>query len=350
MICTGNKVDIGGIDLIPNDHEVDSDNDERNNLDVARYATPGYNVQRVECIDEVNSSHELLLEFKIKNTNKTPLRKRSKTGRAASSPPLSNTKRILKKAGLSKKPVKFAPHSKDNLIITQRLNILEEALCKVESNYANEAAKVLSTEQAIKSMISSKFMELVRDLKDLTSTNFKNLINGEMKSMRDEYELQIKTLKSLNESLKGSLASVNDRCNNLEKRVKDLKVDNCELSNKLKNSEFKVKSNEAEIEINKGNCLKTLEIVDGIRDEIYKQERVKQSEEIREVVNKISEISEKSMEVTNNNSKNDNNKISAGSQELNKKFWDIVCLMDLNRQHLEAHRLFPGKYSFIFSV
>ena len=49
------------------------------------------------------------------------------------------------------------------------------------------------------------------------------------------------------------------------------------------------------------------------------------------------------MEVTDVNSKNDDNEISAGSQELNKKFWDIVCLMDSNRQHLEAHRLFPGK-------
>ena len=39
----------------------------------------------------------------------------------------------------------------------------------------------------------------------------------------------------------------------------------------------------------------------------------------------------------------DDNEISAGSQELNKKFWDIVCLMDSNRQHLESHRLFPGK-------
>ena len=70
-------------------------------------------------------------------------------------------------------------------------------------------------------------MELVRDLKDQHKHQL-NVINGEMKSMREEYELQIKTLKSLNESLKGSLASVNDRCNNLEKRVKDLKVDNCD--------------------------------------------------------------------------------------------------------------------------
>ena len=81
-------------------------------------------------------------------------------------------------------------------------------------------------------------MELVRDLKDQHKHQL-NLINSEMKSMREEYELQIKTLKSLNESFKGSLASVNDRCTNLEKRVKDLKVDNCELSNKLKTSEFK---------------------------------------------------------------------------------------------------------------
>ena len=107
-----------------------------NNLDVARCATPGYNVQSVECLDEVNSSDESLLEFKIKNTNKTPLRKRSKTGRAASSPQSSDKKKVLKKAGRSKKPVKFALQSKDNLIITQRLNNLEDALCKVESNYA----------------------------------------------------------------------------------------------------------------------------------------------------------------------------------------------------------------------
>ena len=138
-------------------------------------------------------------------------------------------------------------------------------MCKVASNYANEATKVLSTEQAIESMISSKFMELVRDLKDQHKHQL-NLINGEMKSMREEHEPQIKTLKSLNESLKESLASVNDRCNNLEKRVKDLKVDNCELSNKLKSSEF----NKAEIEINKGNCSRRLEIVDRIRDEIDK--------------------------------------------------------------------------------
>ena len=49
------------------------------------------------------------------------------------------------------------------------------------------------------------------------------------------------------------------------------------------------------------------------------------------------------MEVIDDNSKNDDNEISAGSQELNKKFSDIVCLMDSNRQHLEAHRFFPGK-------
>ena len=202
----------------------------------------------LKCLDEVNSSDESLLEFRIKNTNKTSLRKGSKTGRAASSPQSSNKKKVLKKAGLSKKPVKFAPQSKDNFIITQRLNNLEEALCKVESNYANEAAKVLSTEQTKESVVSSKFIELVRDLKDQHKHQL-NLINGEMKSMREEYELQIKTLIFLNESLKGSHASVNDRCNNLEKRVKDLKVDNCELSDKLKNSELKVKSNEAEIEI-----------------------------------------------------------------------------------------------------
>ena len=142
MICTGSKVDIDGIDLIHSDHEADSDDDESNNLDVAGCVTPGYNVQSVECFDEANSSDESLLEFKIKNTNKTPLRKRSKTGRAASSPRSSNKKRVLKKAGRSRKPVKFAPQSKDNLIITQRLNNLKEALCKVESNYANEAAKV----------------------------------------------------------------------------------------------------------------------------------------------------------------------------------------------------------------
>ena len=289
MICTGCKVDINGIDLIPCDHEVDSDDDERNNLDVARCATPGYNVQSVECLDEVNSSDESLLEFRIKNTNKTRLRKRSKTGRTASSPRSSNKKKVLKKAGLSKKPAKCAPQSKDNLIITQRLNNLEDALCKVESNYANETAKVFSTEQAIKSVVSSKFMELVRDLKDQHKHQL-NLINDEMKSMREEYELQIKTLKSSNESLKGRLASVNDTCNNLEKRVKDLKVDNCELSNKFKNFQFKVKSAEAEVEINKGNCLRTLE---NIRDEFYKQERVKQLEEIREVINNTSEISEK---------------------------------------------------------
>ena len=28
MICTGSKVDIDGVDLIPSDHEVDSDDDE----------------------------------------------------------------------------------------------------------------------------------------------------------------------------------------------------------------------------------------------------------------------------------------------------------------------------------
>ena len=100
------------------------------------------------------------------------------------------------------------------------------------------------------------------------------------------------------------------------------------MSNKLKNSEFKVKPNEAEIDINKGNCLRTLELVESIRDEIHKQERVKQSEEIREVINNTSEISENSMEVTDVSSKNDDNEISAGSQELNKKFWDIVCLTD----------------------
>ena len=108
------------------------------------------------------------------------------------------------------------------------------------------------------------------------------------------------------------------------------------MSNKLKNSEFKVRSNEAEIDINKGSCLRTLELVESIRDEIHKQERVKQSEEIREVINNTSEISENSMEVTDVSSKNDDNEISAGSQELNKKFWDIVCLMDYNRQQ-------PGK-------
>ena len=54
------------------------------------------------------------------------------------------------------------------------------------------------------------------------------------------------------------------------------------------------------------------------------------------------------MEVTDDNSKNDDNEISPGSQELNKKFWDIVCLMASNRQHLEAHRLFPGK-RFLFN-
>ena len=49
------------------------------------------------------------------------------------------------------------------------------------------------------------------------------------------------------------------------------------------------------------------------------------------------------MEVTDDNSENDDNEISAGSQELNKKFCDIVCLMNSNQEHLEAHRLFPGK-------
>ena len=115
MICTGSKVDIDGIDLIPSDHEVDFDDDERNNLDVVRCATPGYNVQGVERLYEVNSSGESLLEFKIKNTNKTPLRKRNKARRAASSPRSSDTKKILKKAGLSKKLVKFPPQSKITL-------------------------------------------------------------------------------------------------------------------------------------------------------------------------------------------------------------------------------------------
>ena len=124
MICNGNKVDIVGIDLIFGDHEVDSDDDERNNLDVVRCETLGHNVQGVGCIDEVNSLDESLLEFKIKNINKTPLRKRSKTGRAALSPRLSNNKKVLKKAGLLKNPVKFAPQSKGKIKITQRLNNL----------------------------------------------------------------------------------------------------------------------------------------------------------------------------------------------------------------------------------
>ena len=95
--------------------------------------------------------------------------------------------------------------------------------------------------------------------------------------------------------------------------------------NKLKNSEFKVKSDDAEIQINQGNYLRPLETVDRIRDEIYKQARVKQSEEIIEVINNTSKISEKCMEANDDNSENDDNEISVGGHKLIRNF-TILCV------------------------
>ena len=127
------------------------------------------------------------------------------------------------KTGISKSTAAYYSDEHSQTLHDRLLN-LEDQVEKIQNTISNRVQNTVFQEELIKHIVDSAIKDTLEDFK----TQHKNsivLLSRQLEENKKLYEAEIKKLNDLIEKQRGKLASANDRLNNVEKKLKDQRVD-----------------------------------------------------------------------------------------------------------------------------
>ena len=255
----------------------------------------------------------------------------------------------------------------------QRLKNLEDTLYHLESNLGQDMSDTLATEQVISELIESKVSQFIKDIKQQHKNEIK-LLHDKIKDIEELHQKEVQELKAADKKLRNQLKSVNDRCNRIEKRLKDEENSATQVSKQLFEMEKSVSNLEDKSVSSQADYFTIEERLKILTDRIASNQstptRVTECVQVINENTKSKEIKSLSTAPQDVTLEGKNTYAAAAAKVIlpetpcspdsakpeedftlkkpmnnhNNK-WDVVYLMDSNQKFLNRNRLFPGKMS-----
>ena len=244
---------------------------------------------------------------------------------------------VLKKAAKGKQSKK-----NDENVIISRLEHLEMLYSQMDNIIGNNFESIAAQEEIINKIVDSKFEEFKKDCSQQL-INSSKVSDQKYESLEKLFHDQFTKIKNDVEKISGKIGTLNERCNNIERRLK--KDDNDKriiTSLQQHQANDKVQLDLMNQQIRK--CADDIKDVDHrLREE---EEKIKTLKEIAQQTNirasvKDTRENNKGNEVDQRQELEQEERTNHADKEC--KLYDIVVLMDSNRRFLNKKRLFPGK-------
>ena len=225
---------------------------------------------------------------------------------------------------------------------------------KIQRSISDKTINTVFQEDLIKDLVSTAISETLKDLKQ-QHKNSLALLTRQVEGNKKYYEEELKTLKDELEKFRNKLAAANDKCNKMEKRIKDK-----EHSITLQRSITKDEINHIKDEI--------IRIERPINEEIPTNAISRRSDDInthdKQINNSDITLSQANEVVIDETMLENQSEVKDRKNDMNRdpkksfvrsdkwmsdgkvmKKWssDIVIIMDSNRKYLLPDKVFPGK-------
>ena len=101
-----------------------------------------------------------------------------------------------------------------------RIYSLEDSVEKIKRSISDKTINTVFQEDLNKDLVSTAISETLKDLKQ-QHKNSLALLTRQVEGNKKSYEEELKKLKDVLEKFRNKLAAANDKCNKMEKRIKD---------------------------------------------------------------------------------------------------------------------------------